>query len=687
MKIKSIQQQLAKQQLKHRPTQLEMIEKVYQALTHNEIMCIEAPTGTGKTLSYLLASFYAKKKSQKVIISTATIALQEQLIEKDLPLLESVLGEKVRYTSVKGRQNYLCLAKLHQQDEQPDLFATNKTMEYLLNQVNSSFWSGDKETLSQIPADQEWTRFTTDGPGCSGKHCEYFEECYFYKARNKMHSADFIVTNHSMLLSDLELGSGVVLPEPEDVIYLIDECHHLPERSIAHFAKSSLILGATEWINQVNFSIQRAINAKIVDSSWQQKINQCTLALVAQLKQLKSVLDLNTAKFINEIWRVTPEDKQQLEMTQQILSFSRDLNSFCLKVNSDLEEKLELQSNAANEQDELQKQHAQLKFLLSKVSNFLATWELFCHNQQPKEPPVACWFEKLDSDYLCHSSPINVSQELKTLLWDKIKNGALLCSATIRSLGSFNNFQRKTGLKTCESAKTHVVPAIFNYHASLLFVPTMQHEPAGLNQERHRQEALALLPDLILPNSGTLVLFTSRTAMLETFDALPPAITLDILMQGQQSKIRLVEQHKKRIDAGKRSILFGLASFAEGIDLPAEYCQHVIIHKLPFAVPTTPLELTRSEWISQHRLNPFMLSTLPETSIKLTQYAGRLIRQEEDIGIITILDKRLYTKNYGKQLLGNLPPFTQLINASLEKLKNHPTAERLYALTVDGGIL
>lgn len=681
MDLKDIQSKFKQLGLRDRPSQLHMIQCVFDALKKEHILCIEAPTGTGKTLSYLLASEMARTDKRKIVVSTATIALQEQLISKDLPLLERLLNKKIRYAIAKGRQNYLCLAKLYQDEEQADIFGDNRSVDYLKNQVTSQFWNGDKEELSQSVPDQEWQNVTTNSAGCSGKNCQYYEQCYFYKARNKIHTADFIITNHSLLLSDIELGAGILLPDPIDNIYIIDECHHLPQRSISHFAKTSKLLGAMEWINQINFNVQRAIATKSIANSWLSKINPSTARLVETIKQLKAQLDLNTFQFSENIWRIVPQDVAQFSMVQPIATESSNLQQYCDEIQKTLENELELLDDKSSEHFQLlAKQLTQMKFIASKVGEFATTWRLFCLPQQEKQPPIARWFEKTLDDYYCHCSPINASQQLKELLWDKIANGALLCSATVRSLGSFNNFLRKTGLKQLKQTRTETMPAIFNYKNSIIFIPKMQYEPSGNQQHNHRREAIELLTQLILPKSGTLVLFTSKSAMHETFQQLAPHIIFDVLMQGEQSKQKLIETHKKRIEQQRRSIIFGLASFAEGIDLPAEYCQHVIIHKLPFAVPSDPIELTRSEWISQHKLNPFTLATLPETSTRLTQYVGRLIRQEDDIGVVTILDRRLYSKQYGKQLLGNLPPFSRLINSSVEVLKQQPMIAELFKL-------
>lgn len=688
MDIKNIQKTLTKHKLRHRPSQLNMVEEVYTALKQKNIICIEAPTGTGKTLSYLISAFNAKEKKHKIIVSTATIALQEQLIQKDLPLFEKIIGEKIKFTIAKGRQNYLCLAKLKQED-QTDFFQKDSLTE-VHAQAENPFWDGDRESLPNAISSQDWQNVTTDSVGCSGKHCEYYEQCYFFKAKNKIHTSEIIVTNHSLLLSDLSLGSGVLLPDPENNIYIIDECHHLPQRSISHFSKSSTVLSAIEWINQVNFSVQRAIGTKQISETWQQKTNQITRSLVEQIKNLKHMLDGNSSQFGELGFRITESEISLFEPVQHLKDLSKDLANALDSICGVLE--LELEKRKPEQQHEelaqLIKVHGQIKFLQSRVTEFHATWVLFCHQRQPKEAPIARWFEKVSTaaypdDYCCYCSPINVSQELTTLFWNKVKNGALLCSATVRSLGTFDHYLKKTGLHTLESITTNSMPLIFDYEKSIIFVPTMQHEPSGKDQENHRREAQNLLPELILPDSGTLVLFTSRNAMEETYHKLAPTLAFDVLMQGQKGKSQLIEAHKTRIDAGKRSIIFGLASFAEGIDLPAKYCQHVIIHKLPFAVPSTPVELTRSEWISKHQLNPFMLATLPETSIKLTQYIGRLIRQEEDRGIVTILDRRLYSKSYGKQLLANMPAFTRLINCSLAQLKETASVAEFFNLKAD----
>ena len=678
MDIKQIKTQLSRAGLQQRESQLETIEAIYKAIKRQEIICVEAPTGTGKTVSYGIASYLAKAKKQTIIISTSTIALQEQLIKKDLPLITRILDKDINYTIAKGRRHYVCHSRLYSPNWATDMFTSKDDIESMKTLLERRQWYGDRDELDISIDEQTWRQVSTDASGCSRKVCEFFEDCAFFNARKKIHRADIIVVNHSLLLSDLELGGGAILPEPEKSIYIIDECHHLPDKALDHFAKSDTLLGTVDWINNLTKTLTNAIKLELIKESAQDNINTATKTLVQTLTSMHAIVDANQAQFKDDMWRIKEIPSDMLDLAQDIAKLSFSITAQLESIVAELEAQVNQKNLTTEEKNTQGKILSSIEFATSLAENLFETWDLFCHQRQAKEAPVARWFEKRGDAYFCHASPINISKKLKELFWDKAENGVVLCSATVRALGEFKNFRRRTGLLDIENYAEKLITTGFDYQQSVLYIPNMQHEPAGMNQDAHRREVIELLPELLLPKTGTLVLFTSQFAMRETFDAMPDHCAKDILVQSRHNKHKLIEKHKKRIQRGKRSVIFGLASFGEGLDLPADFCQHVIIHKLPFAVPSTPIEQTRNEWLASNQLSAFMLSSLPNASIRLTQYVGRLIRQEDDIGIVSILDKRLYSKQYGAFLLENLPNFHPLINADLAALKSHQSTRELW---------
>jgi ATP-dependent DNA helicase DinG len=670
MKIKHIIDTFKANNLQIRPSQQKMIEATYSTLKKQQLLCVEAPTGTGKTLSYLLAAYHARQPKQYIIVSTATIALQTQLINEDLPLLEKLIGKKINFSLAKGRRRYVCHARLYDQDKQTDLLEKNFDPQNLQHKLETHQWNGDRDTLTDHISHGSWQSISTDASGCSGKRCSFYEDCIFYKARRKQHVAEIIVTNHSLLLSDLELGGGAILPSLEKCIFIIDECHHLPQKAIDHFSKSASVMGSIEWINQLIKTVNKGTQLGELDNTQADTLKPLTHTLIQSLKTLDDYLDTQSANFIKDEWLPSEQEHQALLAFAQPLSQqARQLFQHCDHIKSKIEQKIaHREKNKLEPDEELNRLLTQLLFINNRAQNLMETWAQFCHIRQAKEAPIAKWISH-EKHHQCHTAPINVSKTLQLQFWNKLKLGAILCSATIRSLGDFKDFYRRSGLATQTNCSDLTIEPFFDYSRSILYIPEMKNSPQGTEQTAHQTEATDLIQKLILPQGGTLALFTSIRSMEQVYDALPDNLALDILMQTHHSREQLIKKHKRRIDQNKRSILFGLASLGEGLDLPAHYCQHVIIFKLPFSVPTTPIEKTRNDWLTSHNKNAFMLSTLPETSLRLTQFVGRLIRRENDTGIITILDKRLYTRQYGTKLLNDLPPFTRLINQPIQKLQ------------------
>lgn len=673
MDLDTLKQRLSDNGLQVRQAQMDMLAAIQNTLSKQSILCVEAPTGTGKTLAYGLGALLARKPKQHIIISTATVALQTQLIEKDLPQIQTLLNQDLSVAMAKGRRRYVCPARLFDtEDTQSDLLDKPFDVEPLKEVLSNNQWNGDRDTLSTVVPHPAWQRISTDAAGCSGRHCAYFEDCPFFKAKRQQTRADVIVANHSLLLADLQLGGGVILPSPDKCIYIIDECHHLPEQAISHFSNQASVMGSIDWINQFTKTISSATKLGELNDNMPNVIQPLTHTLVTSLKAMHDTLESHHEDFIQDTWQ---PDESALDLllpqATDIVESSKHVFQHAAQLTQQLEDKItdrEKQKLPANE--ELNRLHRQLSFVTGRADTLLQTWQAFCHQRQPKESPIAKWFTH-SKEYHCHTAPINVSTTLNTHLWSQCQLGAICCSATIQSLGKFDDFLRRSGLKQKQHCQTIALPSHFDYSQSVLFVPTMTFAPQGKAQADHHKESLKLIQQLILPTGGTLVLFTSIRAMDKMYDDIPDALALDVLVQTHHSKSELIKRHQAAIAAGKRSVLFGLASLGEGLDLPDNLCQHVIIHKLPFAVPTTPIERTRNDWLVAHNKNPFMLSTLPHASLKLTQYVGRLIRRDTDSGVITILDKRLYTKPYGQHIISHLPPFVRIINQPVSALKQH----------------
>lgn len=664
MDDKALKQRLRKHGLQDRPTQSAMFTAIKETLLKKNILCVEAPTGTGKTLAYSLAALLARKPKQHVVISTATIALQSQLTQKDIPQIQAILQQDLTIALAKGRRRYVCHARLYDTDDtQSDLLNSTFNTTPLKDMLSNHDWDGDRDNLSVVVPQQDWQRISTDAAGCSGRHCNYFEECAFFKARRQQQRAEVIVANHSLLLADLQLGGGVILPKPEQCIYIIDECHHLPEQAISHFSHQASIMGSIDWINQLTKTVHATAKLGEIDASKTDTLQPLTQALVAALKSMDDALQSQQHKFDRHTWQPNTTDiNSLLPLANTIRDSAKHLFQHSSQLQQQLEDKItHREKQKLPPDDALIRIHRQMSFVTGRAQNLMLTWQTFCRERQANEAPTAKWFTN-DKQFQCHTAPINVSDTLNTTLWSRCQLGAICCSATIRSMGQFDDYLRRSGLKQHTHCQTKVIDSPFDYSQSCLYVPTMQYAPQGSEQQAHHAEALALIKQLILPTGGTLVLFTSLRAMEQTYDDLPDDIALQVLMQTHHSKKTLIEKHHHAVHAGQRSILFGLASLGEGLDLPAELCQHVIIHKLPFAVPTTPIEKTRNDWLVTHKKNPFMLSTLPHATLRLTQYVGRLIRRDTDTGIISVLDKRLYTKPYGQKIIKSLPNFQKLVN-------------------------
>ena len=653
------------------------------------IAVIEAGTGTGKTVAYCLAAIpIAKHLGKPLVISTATVALQEQIVLKDLPDIQRNAGLDFHFSLAKGRGRYVCLSKLDQ------LFSDNQAMASqqqgfadegfridldeaglklytrMVEALGSKKWDGERDSWPEALDDQDWSRLTTDHIQCSNRRCGHFNQCVFYKAREGVQKVDVIVTNHDLVLSDLALGGGAILPDPRDCLYIFDEGHHLPDKAIAHFAHHTRMTATADWLDQLDKNLTKLLAQHPLPGDFGRLLEQ----VPAQARDLKphqqfmtqalgEVADFASAEDLSGHVRpqyrfehgVVPDHLRDMG-TELKAGFGRITDSL-QRLDDMLKEAMDGESVGVH-QTQAEEWYPLFGALLARAEGNWTLWAQFCLVDAEDKPPTARWLTLTETNDLeVHVSPILAADTLRQSLWYSAF-ACLVTSATLTALGRFDRFNQRAGVP--RSAVCAMAPSPFKHgEKGLLRIPNLGADPR--DNAGHSAAIIERLPEMLEDVPGSLVLFSSRRQMLEVFAGLPAAFRERVLVQGDLSKQELIRQHRARVDKGEPSVIFGLASFAEGVDLPGRYCEHVVIAKIPFAVPDDPVEAALAEWIERNGGNPFMEIAVPDASLRLIQACGRLLRSEQDSGVITLLDRRLVTQRYGKAILDSLPPFRREI--------------------------
>ncbi len=684
--------------------QRQMIAEIAKALalvdassTDETPQCvIEAGTGTGKTIAYAVAAIpLARALGKTLVISTATIALQEQLVHKDLPDIRRHSGLDFEYVLAKGRRRYVCLSRLDKllgvgegtdsliplYPDEVSAASSAEAMpvyEAMIDAMGRGEWDGDRDNWPGEIADNVWFTATTDHSGCSGRRCANVGQCSFFKARDELQQADVIVTNHDLVLSDLALGGGAILTAPADTIYIFDEGHHLPAKALNHFSAFCRVGSTLQWLEdcrgqlaqlatmvgeQPEFSRPLEQIQPLLDEAGQSldAVQQC----LPSLPDMPVPVDSMDRSHLRFAGGKLPEDL--IGHAQLLARLFDALQERFSRLSDRLESVIDGDLTGLDSAD-AESWLTIIGAMVSRAEGNLALWADYS-NADPdteetsaaadlKASPTARWVNVFLSggvpSYELRASPVLASEILEQHLWPAAA-AVVATSATMTALNSFERFMLHSGVP--RTARFKVVPSPFDHSRARLVVPDMQCDPS--NVEAHTQALVSYLPQCLDPEEGSLVLFSSRRQLNEVYSSLPGDWRSRILLQGDYSKQEILRQHREQIDAGRGSIIFGLASFAEGVDLPGRYCSHVLIAKIPFAVPDSPLESALSEWVEQQGRNAFMEITVPDAALRLVQACGRLLRTETDAGRVTICDRRLVTRRYGRALLDALPPFTR----------------------------
>lgn len=664
-----------------RRSQSQMIGVVSRALSHSGgVGVVEAPTGVGKSLGYLTAGVpIALATKKKLVISTGTVALQSQLVERDIPNFLKATGIEATVALAKGRTRYLCTrnaAEAHGdgaqegmfEDEQPLFDRPLAPIEMDLAQTLSKAflegrWNGDLDNAPETISNTLRSRITTPASGCAGRKCAYSAQCAVLRSRNTVREAQIVVTNHALLLSALSIGESdngqPLIAPPSDMLLVLDEGHHIGNVAIDQGAASLALDEMAKRTGRLQVLIAASYRAVDKDKLGNLLPNEAIEAAAKVSKQLKAFRDV-----IDRSWRPDPSAQEPMwrapngrlpdiwmpdieaiaDDTRALFNWAHAALTQVAKGKPEDAARERLQRNLGMALEMIEQQH-----------NLWTGWR---REDKEGQPPTARWITlSRDGDLILHGSPVSAANVLRKLLWDEV-DSVVMTSATLTGGGDFQALAIDNGIPAEAEMVSLASPFDLPNQAQLI-VPAFPVTPD--DKEGHPREVAKYLVKELDWDKGSIVLFTSRWKMEKVAELMPAAQRKQVLVQGETAKQKMIDEHLRRTSAGEGSVLFGLNSFGEGLDLPGEACTTVVITQVPFAVPTDPQTSTLSEWFESRGLNAFNLIAIPHALRTLTQFSGRLIRTSTDTGRVIILDSRLLTRRYGKRIIDSLPPFKRVI--------------------------
>lgn len=622
---------LLAQRLPHyeqRPGQLEMAQAVAGVLIDDnpwgeadllgKKLAVEAETGIGKTLAYLIP---AALSGQKVVVSTGTINLQEQILRKEIPFIRQYIAPHLAAICVKGRQNYLCLYRYHQfiSNPQAKLFA-NQRLDDLQHWTQTTH-VGDRAELDWLPDNSSlWREISATTSQCLGSNCPDFSTCFITTLRREASQSSLIIVNHHLFFSDLglrRLGFGEVLPRYESVIF--DEAHHLENVATTYFGISLSHYQLLDLAQDIAKEASTAMGDKNQD-----KAGAMANSLAQQASRLATLFPAEIGRFALHDFINAQHGPWQRE-TALLATLLEGLSQLVETIGE------------------------QLESWTGFGRRLLEARMALDHFTTTSNPSYVYWYERRAKSVALTASPIDIADDLQSDLYPQVKS-ATFTSATLTTGGTFSYFFGRLGLG--DETITLRLPSPFDYqNRTCLYIPPKEFPQP--NEGRFLAAAQQTIFDLLMVSKGrALVLFTSFRAMEYMLRFLGDELPYPVFSQGEAPKAALLEKFRQETN----SVLLAVASFWEGVDVPGETLSCVIIDKLPFEVPSDPVIKARVSKIEEEGGKPFFQFQVPRAILTLRQGLGRLMRSLDDQGLLAILDVRLRTKGYGKIFLNSIPP-------------------------------